>query len=328
MSRSQLRFAIELSILLTTGVSAASAQAPTRCNSAASASISHLTLPGNPFTPLPSPDGCWIFVTLARPNPTAEGGVAVVSRSDVKLALVRTFPLTGGPTGAVLTHDGKLLIVTTGPAVAFLDVARLESGKGAPVLGYLDFGKPVASIFANVTRDDRYLFVSLERAFGIAVIDLDKARKTGFDITAVVGVIPTGNSPIALTFSTDERWLYTTSQAAPAALKWPVACKPEGQPTAAPNHPLGAILIVDVERAKTDPEHSVAAAVAAGCNPVRLALSPDGNVLYATARGDYELRAYDTRKLLADSAHALLGRVPVGTAPVGIAVFDSGGKLS
>ena len=79
MSRSQLRSAMELSILLTAGVPAASAQTPIRCNSAASASVSHLTLSGNPFTPLPSPDGCWIFVTLARPNPTAEGGVGCLA---------------------------------------------------------------------------------------------------------------------------------------------------------------------------------------------------------------------------------------------------------
>jgi len=143
----------------------------------------------------------------------------------------------------------------------------------------------------------------------------------------VVGVIPAGNAPIALTFSSDERTLYTTAQAAPAGLKWPVACKPEGQPNTAPDHPFGAVHVIDVAKATTDPEHSVITTVAAACNPVRLALSPDGNTLYATSRGDHALLAFDTRKLVSDSEHALIGRVGVGAAPVGIAVFDGGRRV-
>jgi DNA-binding beta-propeller fold protein YncE len=320
------RAAVAALLISTTAPATAPAQPPSRCNQPAPDAVTHVAVDGNPFTPIPTPDGCWIFVTLAHPNANAEGGVAVLSRAGGKIAVVRTIPVRGNPSGAVLTHDGTLLIVTSGQAVAFLDVARLESGQGAPVLAYLDTGK---TIYANITRDDRFLFVSAERAYGIVVIDLGKARTTGFDTTAVVGAIPTGTAPIALTFSTDERWLYTTSQSAPAALKWPVECKPEGQDpaTAKPNHAQGAILVVDVARAKTDPEHSVVAKVAAGCNPVRLALSPSGDVLYATARGDNLLLAFDAKKLLADSAHATLGRVSVGTAPVGIAVFDSGRKV-
>ena len=38
--------------------------------------------------------------------------------------------------------------------------------------------------------------------------------------------------------------------------------------------------------------------------------------------------AFDTNKLLADSAHALIGLVPVGNAPVGLAVFDDGARVA
>jgi DNA-binding beta-propeller fold protein YncE len=85
--------------------------------------------------------------------------------------------------------------------------------------------------------------------------------------------------------------------------------------------------VVDVAHAETDPEHSLVAAIPAGCNPVRLALSPGGDVLYATARGDNQLLRFDATKLVADPTHAMTGRVTVGTSPVGVAVFDDGKKI-
>ncbi|HYV97143.1 MAG TPA: hypothetical protein VE967_06800, partial [Gemmatimonadaceae bacterium] len=56
-------------------------------------------------------------------------------------------------------------------------------------------------------------------------------------------------------------------------------------------------------------------------------LSPDGARAYVTARGENNLLVFDTNKLVSDSAHALIGRVPVGTAPVGVAVVDDGRKI-
>ena len=69
-------------------------------------------------------------------------------------------------------------------------------------------------------------------------------------------------------------------------------------------------------------------AVSAGCNPVRLATSPSGDVAYVSARTDNVLLAFDTRKLLAHPAHALIGRVPVGDAPVGVAVLNGGSRIA
>lgn len=48
--------------------------------------------------------------------------------------------------------------------------------------------------------------------------------------------------------------------------------------------PEGAIIIVDVERAKTDPARSVVSRVPAACGPARIAMSPSGNRIYVTAR--------------------------------------------
>jgi DNA-binding beta-propeller fold protein YncE len=180
----------------------------------------------------------------------------------------------------------------------------------------------------NVSPDDRYLFVSEERSAAIAVVDLGQARRSKFNPTSVVGRIPVGNAPIALTFSLDGRRLYTTSQSAPAALRWPNSCRPEAAAATVPfNHPFGAVIVVDVARAESDPAHSVIATVPAGCNPVRLALSPRGERAYVSARGDDALLVFDTQALTNDAPHALVAKVPVGTAPVGIAVIDDGSKI-
>src|SRR6185437_3960087 len=63
------------------------------------------------------------------------------------------------------------------------------------------------------------------------------------------------------------------------------------------------------------------------CSPVRLVLSPDGDRAYVTTRGSNELRVYDVESLIAHSGHARVARVPVGTAPVGIAVVNNGRRL-
>ncbi len=141
-----------------------------------------------------------------------------------------------------------------------------------------------------------------------------------------MGKIPVGDAPIALTFSPDQKWLYTTSQGAPKSLGWPIICKPEGEDpaTAKLEYPAGAIIVVDVEHAKSDPAKSVVSSVPAGCNPVRMAISPVGDRVYVTARNSNSLMAFDTNALRNDTAHALVGTVPVGTSPVGVAVVNEG----
>jgi YVTN family beta-propeller protein len=321
-------------IALVTGTAAAAGgqvndAAMSECRTPMRETITHLAMPGSPFQPVATADGCYIFVSLPRTDAGASGGVALVRRSHGAVSLVRVIPTDASPTGIVLTHDGKWLIAAAGATIVILDVPRMIVGASDAVRGSLTLDDGAGAIYANVTADDRYLFVSLERAQSIAVVDLVKLHAGAKADSALVGLIPVGNAPIALTFSPDERYLYTTSQAAPPRLGWPVACKPEGanQATAVPNHPKGAVFIVDVGKATTNPTTSVVGAVAAGCNPVRLVLSPSGDRAYVTARNSNALLVFDTPKLLSDSANALIATVPVGTAPVGVAVIDSGRKI-
>lgn len=303
------------------------------CNAPTTEPIVHVALPGNPFTPVISSDGCWVFVALAGQAPASTPGVAVIKRGAGKLTLKRTVPLKAGGTGAVLTHDGKMLIVAAGSNIAFLDAAKLVSGAPSAVMGYLEVGEGTGAIYANVTKNDALLFVALERTESILVIDLAKLRRSGsFDSTVVLGRIPVGNAPIAVTLSNKDKYLYATSQSQAqinGSWNWPLECAPEN-----PNAPLyaakrskGAVLVVDVARARKDAEHAVLAKVPVGCGPVRLVLSPDESTAWVTVRGEHSIVAVDTKKMLADPANAVIMKMKVGTAPVGVAVVDGGKKV-
>jgi DNA-binding beta-propeller fold protein YncE len=297
-----------------------------RCDSPATAPVSYVPLPGHPFSTVPTPDGCWLFVSVMSSNPKSPNGVALLRRTGGQISFVKVFTVEGEPTGMVLTHDGKLLIVANGDFVVFMEARRMVEGSGDPILGFLSDGDSSESVYANVTADDRLLFVSDEGAQAISVIDLRKARAEGFKQSAIVGRIPVGIAPIALTFSPDGRWLYTTSQIAPESYKWPIECKPEGEDpaTSTPRNPQGAIIVVDVERASSDPAHSVASRVPAGCSPVRMAVMPGGERVFVTARNSNALLGFDTSKFSGDPSHALVGTVPVGVAPVGVAAVNRG----
>ena len=272
-----------------------------------------------------STDGCWVFVSMMNNSGGTGAGIAVLSRKSGRVDLVRTIPLPAPPTGIVLTHDGKLLIAAAIDKVVFLDVPCLMSGCAKPVAGSFSDGERMQSIYANVTSDDTLLFVSEEAASAVTVIDLNHARRAGFGADSIIGKVPVGRAPIALTFSPDGRWLFTTSQVALKEWGWPAACKPEGRPNVSDLvNPEGAVMIIDVARAKSDPAHAVAGRVPAGCSPVRMAISPSGERIYVTARNSNAVVAFDAGKLISDPAHSRLGMAPVGTAPVPIALVGGG----
>lgn len=296
------------------------------CETAAKDPITFVDVRENVFQALPTEDDCWVFASLAGRG-RQQSSIAVLEHRDGSLKLRHTVPIAGNPTGMVLTHDGRLLIVADGPQVAFVDVQKLTDGRRDAVLGYLEEPNVLGRIYVNVTHDDRYLFVADENVATITVVDLSKIRASNFKEVAIVGKIPTGAAPIALTFSSDERFLFATSQAAPPGYGWPASCKRETSDDQTKVLAFGAVHVIDVERAKTDPTHSIVRSFPAGCNAVRLVLSPSGDRVYVTARANDALQIFDTSKLVGDTTGALISRVTVGTAPVGIAVIDSGRKV-
>lgn len=340
-------------ILLVCMLNSSPALGKPECNQPVTNPVLKIHLPGRPFEALASPDGCWIFVSLI-PVPQSRfaslfpPGIAVLQRNGGKIKLKQVVPLDPpGPAGIVLTHDGKVLIAADESAVAFLDVSRLENRKKNALLGLIRDGQMPGSVYVNVTSDDGLLFVSDERMAQVSVINLSMARQNGFAQSSLVGSIPVGLAPVGLAFSQDNHYLFATSeiwnrsqQSASTAtnqsdsaqqspqeahqVPWPISCRPELPGSAKALRPEGALSIVSVTQAATDPTHAVLATVPAGCSPVRIEIAPNGETLYITARNSNALLAYDTAKLLDDPSHALIASVAVGRAPVGLTLINNG----
>ncbi len=295
------------------------------CNAPAPSPSVTLPLPAAPFMVVPSKDGCWVFVSLTGRGENS--GIAVLKRSGGKIELVRVVPFPSSPTGIALTHDGKLLIGAATTLTVIADVKKMTEGAPDAVAGSIAGGR--GSIYAITTDDDKLLFVAEENGQSITVIDLERARRNGYAPDAVIGKVPVGLAPIALTLSPDNKWLYTTSQVALSDWNWPKACKPEGVPVpdSVITNPEGAVIVIDVTRARTDPAHAVAARVPAGCSPVRMTSSPKGDRIYVSARNSNAVLEFDTAKLVSDGAHAMVGIAPVGDAPVPVMTVDKGRRL-
>lgn len=168
-----------LAVLLLASFALAQPNPPGDCNRPAPEPITFVSLPGHPFGTVVTKDGCWLFVTLTSANPKSANGVAILKRSGGNITVQKVFPVEAGPTGAVLTHDNKLLILADDEYVTFMDVDAMISGKSDPILGFLRDGRFSGSVYANVTADDKFLFVSDENAATITVINLQKARNEG-----------------------------------------------------------------------------------------------------------------------------------------------------
>ena len=287
-----------------------------------------IAVPGHPFTSVATSDERHVFVSLTSSNPRSRTGIAVLECAAGRYRMSpHLVTLEAQPSGMALTHDGKLLLVADEDYVAFVDVRRAIAGQDA-LLGYFQDveGDDSGAVYVNISPDDRFAFVSDENVATISVIDLARARAGGFTRAAIVGTIPTGRAPIALTFTADGRYLLTTSQRALPADNFPAACKPEGQnpATAAVTNPPGEIIVVDVAKAETDPAHAAVARMPAGCSPVRLALSPDGATAWVSARNSNAVLAFSVAKLVAGDQTAQLASVEVGTAPVPVIVSPDG----
>jgi DNA-binding beta-propeller fold protein YncE len=269
-------------------------------------------VPESPFGVVVTADGRWSFVAL----PFAQSvGVLQVGHS-VLPAMVRQVALTGQPVGETLTHDGRyLLAADDNNGALVVSVSRAEAGKPGAQVGTLGSGTGAAgAIEVAVSPDDRFAFVSLENWASIAVYNLQQALTSGFKAADLVGMIPVGIAPVGLAVSPDGRWLYATSEAARGASASSAVAE-------------GTLTVIDLRRAETDPAASVAATVDAGCSPVRVVTSADGDVVWVTARGSDRLLGFSAARLRSDPARSLMANVEVGEAPVGLALVDGGSRI-
>lgn len=285
-------------------------------------------LPGHPFSAQQSPDGKTVFVSLVSSGPRSPNGIAVLRCDGARYRYSHTMLLESQPTGMAISHDGKMLLVADDGYIAFVDTAAAARNKPA-LIGYMQDlkGSPEdndpGSIYAVFSPNDRYAFVSEEQNATITLIDMAKARALHFSRASIVGEIPVGEAPVALVFSNDGRYLFSTSEVARREDGYPRDCAPGGS-SQSPSVERGLVYTIDAAKAESDPVHSVISKTLAGCSPVRMALSPDGATVWVTNRSSNDVRAFSTAKLIAGAPNALEQTVVVGANPVPVAITRDG----
>jgi DNA-binding beta-propeller fold protein YncE len=190
-------------------------------------------------------------------------------------------------------------------ATAVLSVRALEDGSRDPVVGVLgDAG--TGQVEVAVSGDDRYAFVSDETAGSLSVFDLAAALRHGFHASGVaLGIVPLAPGAVGLAVAPGGTRIYVTTLGAYG--------------------PHGQLWVIDAARAERGAAAAaVLASVPAGCQPVRVALSPDGSTAWVTALQSNALLAFDTADLQSDPAGALRAVVGVGSEPAGLALADDG----
>jgi DNA-binding beta-propeller fold protein YncE len=235
------------------------------------------------------------------------GGIAVLALGGGAPRLVRTVALPSSMTGAyglAMTQDG-LLLVAGYTATAVLNVRALETGGRDPLVGVLaDAG--AGQFGVALSGDDRYVFVSDETTGGLSVFDLATALRRGFSAPGVaVGIVPLASGVVGVALSPDGARLYVV--------------------TYGKYGPYGQLWVLDTARAETGAGRgAVLGHVAAGCQPVRVAVSPDGRTVWVTALQSDALLGFSAADLLSDPSHALQAVVRAGSEPVGLLLVDDG----
>lgn len=284
-------------------------------NCPAPASGTVVNVPGHPFAALPSPDDCWMYVSLDTSGEA--GSLAVLKNNGKGFDIDQVIPLAAHGYGEALTHDGSLLVVTEGATVEILDTEQLQRHAPHPLRTTAQEGRGAGAVYATVRADDKQLFVSDEYAKRVSVFDLDKLRAGQDGSAALIGRIPTGQAPVGLAVSPDGRWLYATSQVGPRQPHGKLCApeEPQGQP-----HPEGLLLRIDLARADSEPAQAITGVLPVGCNPVRVALSPSGQDIWVSVRGDGALWRLQASEWSGDNTHLHIQRYAVGPSPIGVAV--------
>jgi DNA-binding beta-propeller fold protein YncE len=270
--------------------------------------IAYIRVPGNPFMALPSADGSRVFVSVDGAGRQGSE-LEILRRDGFTLTPRRTIRLGGSPAGLALTPDGKALLVADWTAYGIMPIAPSREADATDV-ALLGAGGGAGIIEAIASPDGRYAFFSNERR---GTVDVVKIVEDGEQSHLVfVASIRVDLAPVGLALSPDGSYLYVTSEAS------------RGVTRECGSLPPGTLSAIDVRRAESDPAHAVVASVSVGCEPVRVAASPSGDVLWVTVRGANRLAAFDARKLLSGDRNPLIVSMLVGESPVGLLIAGNG----
>jgi DNA-binding beta-propeller fold protein YncE len=160
-----------------------------------------------------------------------------------------------------------------------------------------------------LSRDGQFAFVTLENSGTMAVFNLRAALASGLRTSGFVGDLRLGINPIGMSVSQDGQWLYVTTQK---------RTKTSEQ---------GTLTVVNVPKAETSPAQAVQATVSAGCDPGRVITTDGGATVWVTARASNALLAFSAARLRTDPGRALIAKVEVGAAPIGLTALNGGSRI-
>ena len=266
---------------------------------------------GFPFSIVPSRDGKAVFVitdTSLKVYKTGHGGTLTPAGWQ--------YPVGGNPgvaTSAILTPDGKYVLVAANNGIQVVDAGAAESGASSINVGQLTvpgLSKDSRPIGVAVTPDGKFAFVSLQFANQVGVFDLAKALSSHDFSSDYLGSLNVGTQPVGLTVSPDGQTLYATNFV---------------QDSPVP----GELSVIDVAKATTkgQQQSAIVAQVQAGCHPARVVLTGDGKTAWVTARQSNVVLGFSTSLLRTHPAKALRAKVQVGQWPIGIALVNNESRL-
>ena len=260
---------------------------------------SHLvTMGGQPYDALVS--GGFGFVTYRT-------GLAVMDTTKFAPQVIYRISL---PTanGEALTPDHKHLLVSGGTGAAVYSVSALKHRLPAFV-GQLSSPGGRYGVGVALSPDGRFAFVTLQHSGQVAVFNLRQALTKGFGPANLVRTISVGSNPIGIAASTDGQYMYVA----------------QGLADQAPGP--GTLVILDMAKAEKRSGQPIVRTVDAGCGPARVMPSADGKHVWVTAAAGNALLAYSAAKLVSDPTHALIARVALGQAPLGMVTVNSGKQI-
>jgi DNA-binding beta-propeller fold protein YncE len=266
---------------------------------------SFVRLTGMPFAVAVTAGGQYSFVS------TGAGHSIEVLRAGGALAPapVRRIRVPAAPHGEAITPDGQYLLAAAGSGAVVISVARAEHHRQGSVLGTLTSPHGDGAVEVTLSRDGQFAFVTLENSGTMAVFNLRAALASGLRTSGFVGDIQLGINPIGMTVSRDGQWLYVTTQKRNS------------------HSDQGTLTVINVSRAETHPAAAVQATVPAGCDPGRVITTAGGSTVWVTARASNALLAFSAARLRTDPGRALIAKVEVGAAPIGLTALNGGSRI-
>jgi len=221
-------------------------------------------------------------------------------------------------TSAVLTHDDRYLLVAVDNRIQVFDAKAAESGSSSTNLGALSvpgvtkYGRAVG---VAVTPDDQYAFVALQFANKVGVFNLGKALRFKNFAGAYMGSLNVGMQPVGVMVSPDGKTLYATNFVQDSPIV------------------PGKLTVIDIAKltsqnlAQSQLNSAIVHKVPAGCNPARIAVTPDSKTVWVTARQSNYLLGYSASRLRTDAANALIAKVHVGQWPIGLILVNGASRI-